>query len=87
MDDLGTLSGGAQQRRTARDFPQELLELYDFYAHGIIDRRTFLDRAAKFAVGGLTATALLSQLSPNYALAQQVAPDDSSTPLHTMSYW
>ncbi|WP_425089817.1 YghX family hydrolase [Stappia sp.] len=86
MDDLGTLSGGTQQRKTARDFPQELLELYDFYAHGIIDRRTFLDRAAKFAVGGLTATALLSQLSPNYALAQQVAPDDSSIEASRITY-
>ena len=86
MDDLGTLSGGTQQRKTARDFPQELLELYDFYAHGIIDRRTFLDRAAKFAVGGLTATALLSQLSPNYALAQQVAPDDSSIETSRITY-
>eukprot|EP00873_Tetraselmis_striata_P003820 jgi/Tetstr1/424084/TSEL_014695.t1 len=86
MDDLGTLSGGTQQRKTARDFPQELLELYDFYAHGIIDRRTFLDRVAKFAVGGLTATALLSQLSPNYALAQQVAPDDSSIEASRITY-
>jgi carboxymethylenebutenolidase len=86
MDDLGTLSGGAKQRKTARDFPQELLELYDFYAHGIIDRRTFLDRAAKFAVGGLTATALLSQLSPNYALAQQVAPDDGAIEASRITY-
>lgn len=57
-------------------FDQELLYLYDYYAHGHIDRRTFLDRAAKFAVGGLTAAALLEMLSPRYALAAQVAPDD-----------
>lgn len=59
-------------RLTAKDFPQELLELYDFYAHGRITKREFLDRAAKFAAGGVTAAALLASLSPDYALAQQV---------------
>ena len=59
-------------RLTARDFHPDLLELYDFYVHGRIGRREFLDRAARFAVGGLTATALLASLSPNYALAQQI---------------
>jgi len=63
-------------RMTARDFPPELLELYDFYAHGRITKREFLDRAARFTAGGVTALALLGMLSPNYALAQQVAPDD-----------
>ncbi|HRE83377.1 MAG TPA: dienelactone hydrolase family protein, partial [Opitutaceae bacterium] len=58
-------------------FDQELLYLYDYYAHGQIDRRTFLDRAAKFAVGGLTAAALLEMLSPRYILAAQVTPDDA----------
>ena len=59
-------------RLTAKDFPQELLELYDYYAHGRISKRAFLDRAGKFAVGGLTAAAILSSMSPNYALAEQV---------------
>ncbi len=59
-------------RLTAKDFPQELLELYDYYAHGRITKREFLDRASKFAVGGVTATAILASLSPDYALAQQV---------------
>jgi carboxymethylenebutenolidase len=59
-------------RLTAKDFPQELLELYDFYAHGRITKREFLDRAAKFTVGGLTAAGILSVMSPDYALAQQV---------------
>lgn len=59
-------------RLTAKDFPQDLLELYDHYAHGGISRREFLDRAAVFAVGTLTAGGLLSLLGPNYALAQQV---------------
>ncbi len=59
-------------RLTAKDFPQELLELYDYYAHGKITKREFLDRAGKFAVGGVTAAALVASLSPDYALAQQV---------------
>lgn len=48
------------KRMTAKDFDQELLELYDYYAHGKITKREFLDRAGKFAVGGLTAAALLN---------------------------
>lgn len=61
-----------QRRMTAKDFDQDLLDLYDFYAHGKITKREFLDRAGKFAVGGVTAMALLSMLSPNYAMATQV---------------
>ncbi len=63
-------------RPKASDFDQELLDLYDHYAHGLIDRRTFLERAAKFSVGGLTAAALLQILSPNYAFAEQVSATD-----------
>lgn len=63
-------------RMTARDFQPELLELYDFYVHGRISRREFLDRAAGYAIGGMSALALLGALSPNYALAQQVSFTD-----------
>jgi carboxymethylenebutenolidase len=63
-------------RLTAKDFAPQLLELYDYYAHGKINRREFLDRAALFTFGGLTAGALLASLSPNYALAEQVAFTD-----------
>jgi carboxymethylenebutenolidase len=63
-------------RMTARDFDQELLELYDHYAHGMITKRQFLDRAGKWAVGGVTALALLNMLSPDYALAEQVSFND-----------
>lgn len=73
-------------RKTAKDFPQELLDLYDFYAHGKMTKREFLDRAGKFAVGGITASVLLGQLAPNYALAQQVAPDDSDITTERMTY-
>ena len=64
-------------RKKAADFPQELLDLFDRYVHGDIGRREFLDGAKKFAVGGLTATAIWESLRPNYAWAQQVAKDDS----------
>ena len=73
-------------RLTAKDFDQELLDLYDFYAHGKIGKREFLDRAGKFALGGVTAAALLDQLSPRYALAQQVAPDDSEIEASYIDY-
>lgn len=63
-------------RLTAKDFDQELLELYDFYAHGKITKRDFLNRAGKFAVGGVTAVMLLDMLKPNYALAEQVSFND-----------
>jgi len=63
-------------RLTAKDFAPELLELYDYYAHGRINRREFLDRAAAFTLCGLTASAMLASLSPNYALAEQVSFTD-----------
>lgn len=59
-------------RLTAKDFPPELLELYDYYAHGKISKREFISMAAKLAVGGMTGATLLGMMSPNYALAQQV---------------
>ena len=59
-------------RLTARDFSPQLLQLYDFYAHGQITKRQFLDQAGKYAIGGLTAAAILDLMKPNYAWAQQV---------------
>jgi len=64
------------ERKSASDYPQELLDLFHEYQHGDINRRTFLDRAGKFAVGGLTVAAIFESLSPNYAWAQQVPADD-----------
>jgi carboxymethylenebutenolidase len=64
------------ERKTANDYPQELLNLFDTYVHGGMDRREFLERAQKFAVGGVTAMALWESLRPNYAWAQQVPKDD-----------
>jgi carboxymethylenebutenolidase len=60
----------------ASDFDPEVLLVFDQYVHGDIDRRTFLERAGKFAVGTVTAAGLLSVLSPRFAEAQQVAPTD-----------
>ena len=62
-------------RLTAKDFAPELLELYDYYAHGKINRRQFLDRAAVICAG-VSALSILNALSPDYALAEQVAFTD-----------
>ena len=63
-------------RLTAKDFAPELLELYDGYVHGKLSRRDFLERAATYAVGSLTAVGILAALSPDYALAAQVSFTD-----------
>ena len=64
-------------RKQAIDFDQGLLDLFDRYVHGLIDRREFLDAAGSFAVGGVSATALLEALSPKYDELQQVRSDDA----------
>ena len=74
------------KRKQASDFPQEVLDLFDGYVHGDIGRREFLDRAAKYAVGGVTAAAMLESLRPNYALAQQVAKDDPRIHAEYLTY-
>lgn len=63
-------------RLTAKDFDQKLLDLYDYYAHGKISKREFLDRAGRYAVGGVTAVALFNMLKPDYAMAEQVSFND-----------
>jgi carboxymethylenebutenolidase len=64
------------ERKQASDYPQELLDLFHEYQHGDMDRRTFFDHLGKFATSGLTAMAIFESLTPNYAWAQQVPPDD-----------
>ena len=64
-------------RLAATDFDPGVLQLFDQFVHGQIDRRGFLDRAARYATGGSTAAGLLAALSPNFAQAQQVAPGDA----------
>lgn len=73
-------------RLTAKDFSPDLLELYDGYVHGRISRRQFLDRAAKLALGGMTAVAALAALSPDYALAQQVQFTDPDIRAEYITY-
>lgn len=73
-------------RMTAADFDPELLELYDFYAHGMISKREFLEKAGKFAVGSVTAMALLNMLSPDYAMAAQVSFNDPDITSEYITY-
>jgi carboxymethylenebutenolidase len=68
---------GSMERKQASDFPQELLDIFHEYQHGEINRRDFMDRIQKFAVGGVTAMALYESLKPNYAWAQQVPKEDA----------
>jgi carboxymethylenebutenolidase len=67
----------AKVRKTAADYPPEVLRLFDRYVHGLLGRREFLQSAAKYAAGALSANVLLDELSPNFALAQQVKNDDA----------
>ena len=74
------------KRLTAQDFDQELLILFDAYVHGAIDRRGFLAGAQKFAVAGMSASMVLAALSPNFAQAQQISPDDKRLKTARVSY-
>jgi carboxymethylenebutenolidase len=62
----------------SKDFDPRVLALFDGYVHGTMSRRQFLDRVARISAGSVAASAILASLSPDYALAQQVAPDDPS---------
>lgn len=74
------------ERMTAKDFDQGLLDLYDFYAHGKISKREFLQRAGRYAIGGVTALALLEMLQPNYAMAEQVSFNDPDIRAEYITY-
>jgi len=73
-------------RTKATDYDQDLLILFDAYVHGAIDRRGFLDKAKKYAVGGVTAAMLLDSLNPKFAEAQQVPKDDKRLKTETLEY-
>ena len=62
-------------RLTASDFSPKLLELYDYYAHGQITKREFLERAGAYS-GGIAAVTVLGMMSPDYAMAEQVSFND-----------
>jgi carboxymethylenebutenolidase len=74
------------ERKTAHDFDQELLILFDAYVHGALDRRGFLDKAAKYAVGGVTAVMLLDQLSPKFLEAQVIKPEDPRIKVQSIEF-
>ncbi|MGE0158492.1 MAG: dienelactone hydrolase family protein [Gemmatimonadales bacterium] len=75
-----------EERKRASDFPREVLDLFDRYVHGGIDRRKFLEEASRFSVGGMTAAAMLEGLSPRYAWARQVPPDDERIQVGYVEY-
>lgn len=74
------------ERKQASDFDPQVLKLFDGYVHGAISRRQFLDGAGKYALGGLTAVAMLEALSPNYAWAEQVPKDDARLKTEYLTY-
>lgn len=73
-------------RLTAKHFKKELLELYDFYAHGKISRREFLKRAGQYTTGAITALTALNLLSPNYSYANQVDEEDNAITIQNIQY-
>ncbi|MEM1289842.1 MAG: YghX family hydrolase [Pseudomonadota bacterium] len=75
-----------QKRKTARDFDPRILEIFDGYVHGKITKREFVNRAGMFAAAGVTGAMILEQLKPDYALAQQVAPDDPAIETSIVEY-
>ncbi len=74
------------RRKTAKDFDQRILEIFDGYVHGKMTKRDFISRAGKYAAAGVTGAMILEQLQPNYALAQQVAPDDPAIETMEVEY-
>lgn len=76
----------ATPRRKASDFHPKILEIFDGYVHGKMTKREFISRAGTYAAAGVTGAMILDQLAPNYALAQQVAPDDPDIATETVEY-
>ena len=74
------------ERKKARDFPQEILKLFDGYVHGHIERRDFLEGAARVVGGGAAALAVLEALKPTYAWAEQVSPADERLRAEYVTY-
>lgn len=76
----------SRPRKSAADFDPRILEIFDGYVHGAISKRAFIAQAGRYAAAGVTGAMLLEQLAPNYALAQQVAPDDPDIETMAASY-
>lgn len=73
-------------RKRAKDFDQRILEIFDGYVHGKMSKREFITQAGRYAAAGVTGAMILEQLQPNYALAQQVAPDDPEIETEVIEY-
>lgn len=73
-------------RKKASDFDPRILEIFDGYVHGQISKREFMTQAGRYAAAGVTGAMLLDQLKPNYAYAQQVAPDDPAIEVMQAEY-
>ena len=80
------MANGDKPLSKASDFPPEVLRLFDQYVHNQIDRRAFLDGAAKFAVGGVTAAGFLEALSPRFAEARQVSETDRRLKIERLTF-
>ena len=80
-----THESSSKERLQAKDLHPEVFKLFDRYVHGFIDRRDFLESVSRFAVGGITAAAILDAFTPNLN-AQQVAPDDARIRAEYVSY-
>ena len=74
------------ERKTIADYDPDLLVLFDAYVHGHIDRRGFLDKASKFAAGGVTSAMLLDSLNPKFIEAQKVPKDDARIKAEYVTY-
>jgi carboxymethylenebutenolidase len=59
------------------DIPQEVFDLYDYYAHNKLDRRDFIEKLSLYAVGGITVAALMSAMMPNYVDSMTIKPGDT----------
>jgi len=58
------------------DIPQEVFDLYDYYCHNRIDRRTFVEKLSLYTAGGITLTALMSAMMPDYVNTRTIEPTD-----------
>ena len=77
---------GPERRKSAGEFDQRILEIFDGYVHGQLSKREFIAQAGRYAAAGVTGAMLLEQLQPNYALAQQVSPDDPAIETLVVDY-
>lgn len=74
------------RRMRAADFHPHILEIFDGYVHGKLTKREFIQQAGRYAAAGVTGLMIYNQLRPDYALAQQVAPDDPAIETMRVDY-